>query len=513
MSIFNKVKAPKVKKNMFDLSHERKFSLNMGGLYPILLEEVIPGDRFSVNTEHLLRFHPMVAPLMHRIDAYVHYFYVPNRLVFDDWDNFIRGGNDGKDTTSIPQIIWGSTRIPRKRTLADYLGVPVVPESVTPSSTFRTSALPFRAYQLIYSEYYRDENLIPEVFIGKGQTVTQEEVDAGLFDLRKRAWPKDYFTSALPWTQKGDEILIPNTSNVGPPAIIMQNNQVYKPGIAEPLQAGTDGDFESATTGLPLQIDDRSSLSISINDLRSSIHLQKWLERNARAGNRLSEFILAHFGVQSDDLRLGRPQYLGGGKAPITVSEVLATFGSETDGTSGPLGTMGGHGVGVGNTPSFKGTFKEFGHIIGIMSVIPKATYQQGLKRSWFKFDKFDYAFPEFANLGEQPVYLKELYYPMAGIDGDGEKVFGYQSRYAEYKHGVSSVHGDFKDTLSYWHAGRQFLNEPTLNEQFITCNTSYIDDRIFPVADQQATDKLYCQLYNKVKVTRCLPIYGTPTL
>lgn len=508
MKLFNSVKVRPPKKSKFDLSHEKKLTMNMGELIPVLLEEVMPGDKFRVNTELLCRFHPMLAPIMHRIDAFIHYFYVPNRLVYQDWDKFITGGDKGTDTPAFPTISILSLSALKHGTLADYMGLPTLDSDVTNTTTMPTvSALPFRAYQLIFNEYYRDENLQDELPIKNTGTVDDTE-KAILLTLRRRAWTKDYFTSALPYAQKGDSVMIPAEIGIKP---VAQAWNTFPEG-EDPSSTPPTGTVSVNASGyltsqnVPFAVEAAEGLEATINDLRTAVRLQEWLEKNARAGSRLFESILVHFGVYSDDLRIGRPQYLGGGRTAITVSEVLST--NETDTLD--LGKMGGHGIGVGNQAYFKGYFKEHGHIIGIMSILPKPAYQQGLPKMFTRFDKLEYPWPEFANLGEQAVLNKELYFDFANPQNN-DGTFGYQSRYAELKFGRNSVHGDFKENLSFWHCGRIFANLPTLSTQFVECNPSDMEDRIFPVQDSGATDKIYVQLYNNVTAVRPLPYFGTP--
>jgi len=501
MKQFNQIKITRPRSNSFDLSHEKKLSCNMGKLYPILVQEVVPGDRFKVNTESLVRFAPMVAPVMHRINVFTHFFFVPNRLVYGEWEKFITGGEDGLQVPSFPKLNF--TDADRADlgpgSMADYMGLPS-PDQATPMGVGLTvSALPFRAYQLIYNEYYRDQNLQQPVPITKNSVVSyQEQVELNY--IRTRAWEKDYFTSSLPWSQRGGEVGIPNQVNYKEASTISPGDsnigQLYKD-QANRITIGSGGPTQS--------IENIDSTEILVNDLRRAVRLQEWLEKNARAGSRYIEQILSHFGVRSSDARLQRPEYLGGGKSPVVISEVLSTFNNE----SVPGANMYGHGISVGNTHGFRKSFEEHGYIIGIMSVLPRTAYQQGLDRTFFKFDKFDYYWPEFANLGEQEVHNKELYYDYQDTSAYNDKTFGYQSRYSEYKFKNSTVHGAFKDSLSFWHMGRIFSGPPNLDLPFITADPTH---RIF--ADTEVADhKLYVQLYNDVKAIRPMPIFGTPTL
>jgi hypothetical protein len=505
--LFTSIQVKKNKTNNFDLSHEKKLSCNMGDLIPILCEEVIPGDRFRVNTELLLRMAPMLAPIMHRVNVYTHYFFVPDRIIFDGWENFITGGKDGKDTTVFPQLEVGDTYKEHfyKGSLADYLGVPPLIEGGgTPSQELMISALPFRAYQMIYNEYYRDQNLTNEIDFGMGSTIVANDY-AKLCTLRKRCWEKDYFTSALLTPQRGDEVVLPiDTAVEYTPISRVYDSNGGTPSSEADLKTDNAGQLLEGSTTARIENIDSLTNDITINAMRRAVKLQQWLERGARSGARYKEKLWAFFNVNSSDQRLQRPEYLGGGKSPVIISEVLQT--SET-GTS-PQGNMAGHGVSVGNTHQFSKYFEEHGYVIGIMSVLPRTSYMNGIPKTFLKKDKFDFFWNDFAQLGEQEIFnceLKPDYYGMYPMDG----VFGYQSRYSEYKFGQSSCHGDFRDTLSYWHMARIFGEAPALNEQFVQADPTH---RIFAVTDP-TVHKLYIQLYNDVRAIRQMPLFGTPSL
>lgn len=497
-----RIKAPKY--NAFDLGHEKKLSFNMGELIPILLQEVVPGDKFRVNSELFMRMAPMVAPIMHRVNVYTHYFFVPNRLVYEDWEDFITGGELGTANPSFPviQIQNANKSFFAKGTLADYLGIPVTGPGVV-ANPLNISALPFRAYQLIYNEYYRDQNLQTAIPVTKNGTVDWGGEGSLITLLRNRAWEKDYFTSCLPWAQKGAEITIPNTINYLAASTIKRDDGLGMNAGAVSVDNENPQHLENALNE-NIRVENIEDLEIAVNDLRRSMRLQEWLEKNARVGSRYVESILAHFGIRTRDHRLQRPEYLGGGKSPVTISEVLNT----SDTATAPQGNMSGHGISVGTSHRFKRAFDEHGYIIGIMSVLPRTAYQQGVHRTWTKFDKFDYFWPELAHIGEQAVLNRELFmdYEGAGVPAG---TFGYQARYSEYKYGESTVHGEMKDTLDFWHMGRKFTGQPSLNSTFIISNPTH---RIF--ADTNAdNDKLFCQLYNDVKAIRPMPVFGTPML
>lgn len=515
MSIFNQVQITKPKRNVFNLSHDKKLSMSMGDLVPILCQEVLPGDSFQVNTESLIRLAPLISPMMHRVNVSTHFFFVPNRLVWNDWETFITGGQSGTLTPVHPTI---ETKLfLQTGSLADYFGIPVLdPPILGTHKAIKISALPFRAYQLIYNEYFRDQTLQDEVLFSLDSGNTNDEQT--LLTLRKRCWEKDYYTSSLPFAQRGAEVRLPLTGNA--PIISTEGNAwniVRNPdgSLATDTQylkgAANTGYLQEDGGQFPLRIDPNGTLeadlqnvtAATIVELRRASRLQEWLEKNARAGYRYIEQIFSHFGVKSSDARLQRPEYLGGGKTPILISEVLQT--SSTDSTS-PQANMSGHGVSAGNTHQFKRNFEEHGFIIGIMSVLPKTTYQQGIPRQYVKFDKFDYFWPEFANIGEQPVFNSEVYHDYSS-EFDYEE-FGYQSRYCEYKYTPSSVHGDFRNTLLFWHMGRKFDSKPMLNSSFVEANPT---ERVFAVEDN--SHKLYVQLHHNIKAIRPLPYFSNPSL
>lgn len=520
MSIFNRIRLIKPKRNVIDLSHEVKLSCNFGQLIPFMCLDVVPGDTFQNQTEMLIRVAPMLAPLMHRVNVYTHFFFVPNRLIWDNWEEFITGGEDGQSNIVHPYTVFTNS-VDKEGSLADYFNYPT---PVGSSGQYSADVLPLRAYELIWNEYYRDQNLQEAIEINKGdgQDLTTSH------DIKYRCWEKDYFTSALPWTQRGGEVILP----LGTEADVVYNRI---PGQMQKLigSNGTpvayngdlrvnDGNLETQVQGAgsdivdldpngTLKADLSEASAVTINELRRASRLQQWLERNAVGGARYIEQIFAHFGVKSSDSRLQRPEFLGGGKQPVMISEVLQTSQTTSGEDASPLAQMAGHGVSVGSSNQFKKFFEEHGWVIGILSIMPRTGYQQGLPRRYRRFDKFDYYFPEFAHLGEQPVYNYELY----GANGNGtdmDTVFGYQSRYAEYRYVPSTSHGQFKTTLNYWHLNRVFNNKPVLNEEFVSCDPKKSDlNRIFAVED--VDDHFYVQLYNKLSALRPMPKEVTPTL
>jgi len=504
----------KPSKNAFNLSRERKQTMNMADLVPFYVEEVIPGDSFRVKSEVLMRLSPLVSPVMHRVNVTTHYFYCPNRILWDSWQDFITGGEDGRDASVLPQKNMGAASYSTmsKKTLWDYMGLPVMDEANNADTSI--NELPFRAYQMIYNEYYRDQNLQTKVDISTG---SGENSTANLFTLRKRNWEKDYFTSSLPFAQKGDPVTAPiGMEYIEPPGQVAFTSPGGNPTSAGSVDTNLDGVLTHSVDGsMILKNIDPDSTGINVEDLRTAVRLQEWLEKNARAGSRYIESIMSHFGERVPDYTAQRPIFLGGGRQPVTISEVLQTGQTTVDGGEphtnfepSPQGNMAGHGISVGKTNGFKAKFTEHGYIIGIMSVLPRTAYQQGRDRFWDKTNKFDYFWPEFAQLGEQEVLNKEVYQNFGDPTQD-DLTFGYQSRYAEYKHAMSKVAGDFRDNLAFWHLGRIFDNPPALNSEFISANPR---EDIFAIEDE-TEDHLYVQIYNSVKAIRPIPIHNVPTL
>ena len=476
----------------------------MGNLMPCCVMEAVPGDKFTLGSDLFIRFAPLIAPVMHRLDATVHYFFVPNRILWDNWQEFITNNS----VVGTPYLTMADGLTAEQKRIADYLGVPPCP---TGGTAQLVSALPFAAYQCIYNEYYRDQNLVPEVnfkLVDNSNDANASE----LLTLRKRAWEHDYFTASLPFAQKGAAVDIPlgqvelAPTWTGLPGFVSDNPLPNQPvnGVIE-NQPGI-GITSTGGTAIEGAYDPADSLQVgatTINDLRRAFKIQEWLERNARGGTRYIENILAHFGVKSSDARLQRPEYITGVKSPVVVSEVLNMTG-QTGGL--PQGNMAGHAVSIES--GYKGQYyaEEHGYIIGILSIMPKTAYQQGIPRTYLKTQNTDYYWPSFANIGEQEVQNAEIF----AYTNTAEDTFGYVPRYAEYKYMPSRVAGDFRTSLDYWHLGRIFSTAPTLSEEFIEC-TPEDCERIFAVTSSE--DNLYCQVLNKVKARRSMPVFGTPMI
>lgn len=508
--LFNSIRVQRPPRNMFDLSHERKWTGNMGFLTPILCQEVLPGDKWSVQQEDLTRLQPLQSPMYQRVKKYTSYYFVPSRILWNKWEKFITGGPDG-NATAIPPY-YQFTEADRtagwmdEGSLLDYMGIPI-PGGVMTTGP-KVNLLPFRAYQMIYNDYYRDQNIITELVFDKdaeGDMALNAELQQ-LLTLRKVAWQKDMYTSALPNAQRGGSVGIPGSGGI-PLFPAVATDATGQPTVnAGPMTVAPGGAVQSNAQAVGL--DTISELTIAVTDLRKANRLQQWLEKNAIAGARLFEHLLIHWGVRSSDGRLQRPEFLGGASSPIVISEILSTF-QNADDTGYPQGTMAGHGISVGANASFKRTFEEHGYIIGVQHYLPTTGYQQGVHPMFLREDKFDYAFPEFAQVGEQPVRNQELYFDFGTSLQENNNTFGYQSRYVDYKYMPNTTHGNFRSSLAYWHQNRIFNARPNLNKEFIEADP---DNRVFAVTDP-AVHHLLVNTYHNIRVVRSLPYYGTPTL
>lgn len=546
---FNSVQLIKPKRSQFDLSHTKRLTTRAGRLTPVFMTECIPGDSFRGTTEILLRLAPLLSPIYDMLTLFVHFFFVPNRIIYNEWEEFITGGRLGVgiDPGNAPlppymdirQMAGFAPTTFDKSSLADYLGVPIFqffdngenwPDNYDEKYI---DFMPFAAYQKVYMDYYRDRNFIPDDLVvlpmPGGNITPSEHTAAEMVKIRTRAWEHDYFTSALPNTQRGIEVLMPIAGSGS--VSYLENSQVYKEEgttfavnsrigsgsiVAEDLEAYSTGGASLGKARIE-NIDEvlLENSSSTINDFRQAYALQVWLERNEVAGSRYNESTLAHFGVRPQDSRLQRPEYIGGGRIPVKISEIVSTAYSNDGDATVPLANLAGHGITYGNTNRFNYFVPEHGFIIGIMSIMSPPSYDQGLPRMFQRKTFLDYPWPTFAKLGEQEVHTWELYAsPQNLTSTNGEyPLFGYQSRYADWKHIQNTTHGDFHDDLAFWTLTRKFsvdteVGSPVLGAQFTTYSDN-IQNRIFAVAGDQ--DNFWCYVHNHVTVVRCLPYFGTP--
>ncbi|QGF19327.1 major capsid protein [Antarctic microvirus CAA_003_V_9] len=504
-NIFQQVQMSDPDSNTFDLSHDLKMSMKMGFLYPTLIQEVVPGDSFDIANQVMLRMAPLVSPVMHRVDTTQHFFFVPNRIIWPNWEDFLTKPVDEAPTH--PYLNQNSAIA--EGSLLDYMGLPT---GTAPDQTVtKINALPIAAYAKIWNEYYRDQNLQEKILdtCVDGMNADGPHLN---YSLQKRAWEHDYFTSALPFAQKGEAVSIP-TGDVklkDTADIDLNNLPRFTSATKSNINAGsivtTDTQYirNSSTPVTAMFYDPNGSLitqATTITDLRRAYKLQEFLEKDARGGTRYNELIQSHFGVKISDSRIQRPEYLGGTKAPMIISEVLQTSATEVE---TPQGNMAGHGISVNGGQICNYRAEEHGFIIGIINVQPRTAYQQGIDRKWTRREKFDYYWPEFAQIGEQPILNQELYLRGGGEDVD---VFGYVPRYSEYKYANNRVSSQFRSTLAYWHMGRIFDSAPNLNPGFIMADPT---TRIFAV---EIGDVLYCHIYHQIKARRKMPYFGNPTM
>lgn len=504
MGVYDVVGGIRPGRTAFDVSEKSIFDADLGRLTPVVIKEVLPGDIVEIESKFVIRAQPLVVPIYHKITAYVHYFYVPNRILWRDWESFITGGVTG-DLSIPPPIIKDvieDFRVDRYGCW-DYMHFPISLAGVPANSMTMTdtdiSKFPFLAFWAIWRDYYRDSNLqleFPYTDIGCEQDhVAQldalwsfsQQVVTGTGDpsldgrlamdvLPYRCWAKDYFMSALPFQQRGTSPGIglsgigsaqwdPQDFNDPLPGsnwdtVTVRNDVTY--GGVFTLSAKAHANFEQFMNANILQT---SGLGFTPADLRYAMQTQKWLERNARAGYRYTEQLQSHFGVSPKDGRLQRPEYIGGTFAPVVISEVLQTNSDTT--SDGPLGSFAGHGMAV--TADFAGKYRaqEHGIIVGIMSIMPEALYQQGVNRAWRRKTRFDYYWPEFAHISEQEITRGELYW-VNNPDFDDLR-FGFQGAFDEYRTAQSYVCGKMATDLKYWTLSMIFDSPPALNEAFIT--------------------------------------------
>lgn len=506
---FNKVQVPRLKRNHFDLTHDVKLTGRIGNLIPCMIQDCIPGDSFTIGNDALIRFMPLIAPVMHRMNYRCEYFFVPNRLVWEDWQDYITQTS----VIALPTIESVGTLSAAQQKFLDYMGIP---PALTTVNGVSVNALPMAAYQMIYNEYYRDQNLINPV--NYQLTAGDNSANGDLTVLRKRAYEHDYFTSCLPFSQKGAEVDVPigkvvltddvwGTTSTNTPNFVQTDGVTNTIGDITQTGAAGAGSLQVTGAGTNVGYDPEGSLDVlspSINELRRAEALQKFFEAMARGGTRFKEWLLNIFGVNEQDARLQRPEFIVGVKEPIIVSEVLNTTG-ETGGLV--QGNQAGHAVSIGRGRVGKFYCQEHGYIIGILSVLPRTAYYQGIPKHYLMSDPFDFFTPQLALIGEMAVQKQELYAYNSGAFPTA--TFGYVPQYTSYRYTQSRIAGDLRTTLKYW----QMAVEQTtaaLNQDFIECDSADHED-IFAV--RAADDNLVIHLVNVVHAIRPIPVFGTPQL
>lgn len=502
---FSRIPSANIPRSSFNLSQAYKTTFDAGWLIPFFLQEVVPGDTHSVTCQSLVRLATPLKPFMDNVTIETFFFFVPNRLVWDNWTRFMGEQDNPGDSTDfvIPHRDIGVA----DGSLSDYFGLPL-------GTVNEVSDLPYRAYHLIFNEWFRSQDLQASAPHNTGDA----PLDGALYNLLRRGKRHDYFTSCLPWPQKGPGVDLP----LGETAPIFSDAQangldvvgISRTGTANVPTALHHADFPGGVTltntpdpiDYELLVDLSDATAATINDLRQAFAIQKLQERDARGGTRYQELVLSHFGVRGGDARLQRPEYLGGSSAPLGIVQIPQTAPDPVGGTDTPQGNLAAYGVSQARG-GFTKSFTEHGYIMGLVNARADLTYQKGVDRHWNRSTKYDFYWPALSKIGEQAVLNKEIYNQGNATD---DQVFGYQERWAEMRHNNSKLTGLFRSdaaaSLDYWHLSQDFANLPALNDTFIQDDPPI--DRVIAVPSEP---HFLLDAYFKHKAARPMPINSAP--